>query len=99
LESATAGKAYYYPNVAAHDGDALTARWEDIVAVSGADPVVIGSHTRSDLERLFLAILAGPVLDFTTGTLIYKCPVTNTTRLTGTKDATGRLSITLGDLT
>lgn len=35
-ESADPGKVYYYPNVALHDGDALTARWEDIVDVGSA---------------------------------------------------------------
>ncbi len=105
-ESADPGKVYYYTNVALHDGDALSARWEDIVDVGGGvatalleDTVVLGSHTLGDLTRLFTAVLAGPVLDFTTGTLVFKCPVTMTTRLTVTKDATGRLACVIGVLT
>jgi len=100
-ESADPGKVYYYPNVALHDGDALTARWEDIVDVAAAagDAVVLGSHTRDDLLRLLIALCGGPVLDFTTNTLVFKCPVTNTTRLTGVRDASGRSPPTIGDLT
>ena len=46
------------------------------------------------------AVLAGPVKDFTTGTQVYKCPVTTArVRLTITTDATNWLTATLGDLT
>ncbi len=38
-EAAALGKVYYYPNVALHDGDALSARWEDIVSVPTANSI------------------------------------------------------------
>ncbi len=63
------------------------------------DLILVGSHTLGDLSRLQMAVNAGPVSDFTTGTQVYRCPVTGTVRLTVTTDATGRLTSTLGDLT
>ncbi len=66
--------------------------------VPEGDELVLGSHTRNDLLRGNVALLGGPVLDFTTGTLVFKCPVTGVTRWTGTKDATGRLTSIPGDL-
>jgi hypothetical protein len=107
-ESADPGVVYYYVNVALHDGDSLVPKWDRIVdvptttAITTAlleDAVVLGSYTLGDLIRLFTAVLAGPVLDFTTGTLIFKCPVTNTTRLTVTTNSTGRLVCVIGTLT
>lgn len=34
LETATAGKAFFYPNIVGYDGSPKTARWEDVVQVS-----------------------------------------------------------------
>jgi hypothetical protein len=64
-------------------------------------PAIVGSHTRDDLERLAMAVLAGPVQNHQTGSLEYRCPVTNTVRLTvsAPPNGVGRLSTTLGDLT
>ncbi|MDQ3070464.1 MAG: hypothetical protein M3R55_12150 [Acidobacteriota bacterium] len=72
----------------------------DVTTIAAAvdELPVLGAHTRGDLDRLVVAVLAGPVLDFTTGTLVYKCPVTGVTRLTVTKNSTGRLVSTIGDL-
>lgn len=33
-ETATAGKVYWYPNVAGHDGDELTSRFDDVVSMA-----------------------------------------------------------------
>jgi hypothetical protein len=62
--------------------------------------VVEGSMSLADSMRLILGIIAGTVQDFETGVLVYKDPSTGAkTRATFTTDDTGRLSVTLGDLT
>lgn len=58
-----------------------------------------GSHTYGDLIRLMVSVLAGKVGNFTTNTLAFKALDGTTTRLTVTKDATGRTVITVGTLT
>jgi len=58
-----------------------------------------GSNTYGDLIRLITGVLAGKVGDFRTGTLVFKSLDGAKTRLTVTTDASGRLTITLGDLT
>lgn len=69
-ESATAGKVYYYPNVAGHDGDLLAVRWEDVVVAAAAptaievrDAILNYSHdtglTIKGAFRRMDAVLAG----------------------------------------
>lgn len=58
-----------------------------------------GGNTYGDMLRLLTGVIAGPVSDFRTGTLIFKSLDTTKTRLTVTTDASGRLTTTTGDLT
>lgn len=60
---------------------------------------LVGSAQAGDLMRLMLALLAGPANGYDTGAPQWKCPITGKIRASGTTDATGRLTTTLGDLT
>lgn len=62
------------------------------------DEQIIGGYTSAQLQRLMVAVLAGGVLDFTTGNLVFKCPITGVTRLTVVTGPTGRISTTIGNL-
>ncbi len=55
------------------------------------DEILVGSYTRADIERLNLAVLAGPATGFVTGSIIWKCPITGTVRLTATVGPDGRI--------
>jgi hypothetical protein len=59
----------------------------------------VGGATYGDLERGAIAILGGPVLDYTSNTYVFKDPWTLVVRWTGTVGPTGRLSIIPGTLT
>ena len=63
------------------------------------DEISEGSVTYGDEMRLLAAILAGKAQTFNTGTISWRDLYDTKTRATGTKDVTGRLSLTLGDLT
>ena len=65
----------------------------------GFETIAEGAYTYGDLIRLNTGVLAGRVLNFTTGTLAFKSLDATKTRLTVTVDATGRLTSTPGDLT
>lgn len=65
----------------------------------GFEATAEGAHTFADLMRLFAGVLAGTVVDFTTGTLVFKSLDGSKTRLTVTTGPTGRLTCTVGDLT
>ena len=54
------------------------------------DEILVGSHTRADIERLMLAVEAGPATGFVVGTIVFKCPITGTVRLTATLVPDGR---------
>ncbi len=58
-----------------------------------------GGATPGDIMRLMAGVLAGKANNFSTGTITFKSLDGSKTRLTGTVDSSGRLSITLGDLT
>ncbi len=58
-----------------------------------------GAHTYGDLVRLLVGVNAGRVLNFLTGTLVFKSLNAAKTRVTITTDNTGRLTSTVGDLT
>lgn len=64
----------------------------------GFDAIAEGAHSYGDLVRLIVGVLAGKVSNFTTGTLVFKSLDGTKNRLTVTTDATGRLTITVGDL-
>ena len=66
---------------------------------TGFESIAFGSVTYGDLMRLFEGVLAGKVANFTTGTLVFRNTDDTKTRLTVTTDATGRLTVTIGDLT
>lgn len=68
-------------------------------AVQGFESICEGSMTYGDAQRLQNSILAGPVLDFTTNTLVFKSLDGTKTRWTVTVSAAGRLTPTPGDLT
>lgn len=70
----------------------------DMVTADGG-AIVEGSATEHDILRLIASVLAGKVLDFSSPTLAFKSLDGSKTRLTGTRDATGRLTNVLGDLT
>ena len=61
--------------------------------------VLEGSHTAGDLMRGEISLLGGAVGDFTTNTFNFKSLDLSKVRWTGVVDATGRKSITPGDLT
>lgn len=65
------------------------------------DEFLVGSHTRADIERLMLAVECGPSSGYLTGTIVWKCPVTGTVRLTATVIPDGRAAgtFTIGTLT
>ncbi len=65
------------------------------------DELLVGSHTRADIERLMLAVEAGPATGFVVGTIVFKCPITGTVRLTGGVIPDGRSAPTfiIGTLT
>jgi hypothetical protein len=65
----------------------------------GFETVGEGAHTYGDLMRLMVGILAGEVLDFETGTQVFRNLADTVTRLTGTTTPNGRTAITVGDLT
>lgn len=67
--------------------------------IDGPSSTVEGSNTLGDMVRLMASMMAGPVTDFRTGLLVFKSLDGSKTRLTGTTDASGRISIVLGDLT
>lgn len=77
--------------------------YTSVSIVTGAtdvwESVLEGAHSAGDLMRLFASILAGEVTNFSTGTQVFRDLADTKTRLTGTTDATGRLSIVIGDLT
>lgn len=58
-----------------------------------------GSHTLGDIIRLITGVVAGKASNFLTGTIVFNSLNGAKTRLTVTTDETGRLSITVGDLT
>lgn len=66
---------------------------------SAFDAIAEGSHTYGDLIRLAASVLAGKVINFTTSTQSFRDLADSKTRITGTTDSTGRLSITIVDLT
>lgn len=85
---------------------ALTGGFRDEVAIQQIDQgtsmwaaVGEGAHTYGDLIRLLIAIEAGTVADFTTGTQVYKSLDGTKTRQTETTAGTGRLATVQGDLT
>ena len=78
---------------------AVTAGAAAKIAQAVRNVAIIGTYTQGDMHRLNMAMLAGPVTDFTTGTQVYRCPVTNKIRATITTTAAGRTAVTLGDLT
>jgi hypothetical protein len=65
----------------------------------GTGALIEGSAKAGDCMRLLNGVIAGKVSDFRTGTQVFKSLDGSKTRLTGTVDASGRLTITLGDLT
>lgn len=83
--------AWSYPIIAQSDASAFAAA---VWALSGE-----GSATYGDLIRLVAGVLAGKVSNFTTNTLAFKSLDGTKTRVTVTKDATGRTAIVIGDLT
>lgn len=72
---------------------AVNSIWE------GTGAVIEGAAVAADLLRLFASVLAGKVSDFRTGVQTWKSLDGSKTRLTGTTDASGRLTTVLGDLT
>lgn len=58
-----------------------------------------GSVTIADAFRLMAGVLAGAAIDFTTNTIVFKSLDGSKTRLTVVRNATGRISCTIGDLT
>lgn len=54
----------------------------------------LGEPTYGDLLSYALALLGGPVLDYTTNTYVFRCPWTGAIRWTGVVGAAGRLTIT-----
>jgi hypothetical protein len=101
-ESATAGKAYID-----HAVSGVSAWGQSEVIIDPADfaaGIIDGfaienTHTLGDLVRLMVAVLAGKVTDYTTNTHAYKSLDGSVTRVTFTTDTTGRLTVTIGDLT
>lgn len=61
--------------------------------------VLEGSHTAGDLMRGAIAAFVGKATNFLTGTIVIKSLNGAKTRWTITTDATGRLTVTAGDLT
>lgn len=61
--------------------------------------VIEGTSTASDIVRGMISVLVGPVLDFTTSTLVFKSLNGAKTRWTVTTGTTGRTAVTQGDLT
>jgi hypothetical protein len=68
-------------------------------ATSGFEAEAEGGHTYGDLMRLFASVLAGKVVNFNTGTQAFRDLADSKTRITGTTDTTGRLTIVINDLT
>lgn len=69
------------------------------IAQAVRNVTIVGTYSMADLARLEMAMLAGPVTDFMTGTQVYRCPVTNKIRATITTTANGRTAPVIGDLT
>ncbi len=91
-------------NVVSFDAGAITGDALDVTALEAiADEtwgtLLEGSATAADLIRLITGVLAGKVTNFTTGTFAFKSLDGTKTRLTVTVDETGRLTITVGNLT
>jgi hypothetical protein len=63
------------------------------------DAALEGAYTMGDILRGMWAILAGKVTDYSSGTYSYLDPTTGAiTRVTFTADETGRVVVTIGDL-
>lgn len=84
------------------DSDAVTCAEQTAdIYLREMDEILVGPHTRADIERLMLAVEAGPTTGFVAGTINFFCPITGTLRLTATLVADGRSSPTfiVGTLT
>lgn len=64
------------------------------------DEIHTGAYTKAEIDRLMLAVLAGPASGFLAGTIVFKDPLTGTVRLTATVIPDGRSAPTflIGDL-
>lgn len=99
--STAVGATSVYAIYAGGSSSAAPSAAANAAAVWSYVLVTLGSVQAGDLHRLLLAVIAGPVTDFTSGTLIWKCPFSGKTRLTASVDTTGRIagSFVIGDLT
>lgn len=97
--------------VAGAGGDATAANQTAILAALATKPnaaaiadavdeiIIEGSNTLGDVLRLVTSVLAGKSGDYQTNTYTYRSLDGAKTRVTFTADKTGRLTVTLGDLT
>lgn len=70
-----------------------------VAAIFDGNTKLEGSASPGDVLRLLAGVIAGKASNFSTGTIVFKSLDGSKTRLTGTVDASGRLTVTLGDLT
>lgn len=76
-----------------------TVNMNPLATFKGFETVSEGSYTYGDIMRLITGVLTGKASNYTTGTLTFKSLDGSKTRVTVTVDATGRLTVTIGDLT
>ncbi len=80
-------------------GDVIAASAATKISAAVGARLVEGAHTQDDLQRLLVGVIAGTVSNFTSDTLVFKSLNGAKTRITITRDATGRLTDPTGDLT